>query len=348
MKASGDDESVLARAQQLDELDGILPFARRNRLAALLTDEDVDVLVRLSGGGRSDNSIRALATDLAHLEAWSIATTGTTLPWPAPEALVLRFIQDHLGHLSDKDAALAQGTVAPTLTRSDPFARAEPRVAYAPSTVKRRIASWSVLTFERGLQGNFFANATIRSAMRTFRAALGTPQKTKSRNPVDGDVLEILLSTCSGDTALDIRDRALLLTAFASGGRRRAELAGMQIDEMSAKAERRTSQKDDALPALPQLVLRAGAESSTKAAVKTIVMTGPPVAALNDWLSIAGITSGPIFRRVDQWGNIGRRALSPQAVNLILKTRCKKAGLDPNGFSADGLRTGARTGGEKP
>ncbi|MGZ2488340.1 integrase [Rhizobium pisi] len=42
-------------------------------------------------------------------------------------------------------------------------------------------------------------------------------------------------------------------------------------------------------------------------------------------------------------GNVDRRALTPQSVNLILKSRCALAGLDPEGFSAHGLRSGYLT-----
>jgi integrase len=44
-----------------------------------------------------------------------------------------------------------------------------------------------------------------------------------------------------------------------------------------------------------------------------------------------------------QWGNIGRRAITPQTVNLVVKMRAKQAGLDPAMFSAHGLRSGYLT-----
>jgi integrase len=64
---------------------------------------------------------------------------------------------------------------------------------------------------------------------------------------------------------------------------------------------------------------------------------------LKRWIEESRIESGPLFRRIDQWGNIDRRALTPQSVNLILKTRCSQAGLDPEMFSAHGLRSGYLT-----
>jgi integrase len=52
--------------------------------------------------------------------------------------------------------------------------------------------------------------------------------------------------------------------------------------------------------------------------------------------------------RVDfQGGPRGRlhraNSLTPQSVNLILKKRCRMAGLDPADFSAHGLRSGFMT-----
>jgi len=56
---------------------------RRDRLAQLLTDDDVETLKHLAREGRGENSLRALASDLAYLEAWALAATATPLPWPA-------------------------------------------------------------------------------------------------------------------------------------------------------------------------------------------------------------------------------------------------------------------------
>ncbi len=65
--------------------------------------------------------------------------------------------------------------------------------------------------------------------------------------------------------------------------------------------------------------------------------------ALRAWLTASGITAGPLFRAIDQWGNVGRKALTPQAVNLIVKKRAALAGLDPDSVSAHGLRSGYLT-----
>ncbi|EHS53243.1 integrase-like protein, partial [Rhizobium sp. PDO1-076] len=89
-------QAVLKRAEELDALDAILPFDRRDQLAELLTDEDVATLKHLAQEGMGDNTMRALASDLAYLEAWCSVATGALLPWPAPESMLLKFVAHHL------------------------------------------------------------------------------------------------------------------------------------------------------------------------------------------------------------------------------------------------------------
>ena len=72
------------RALELDTLAAILPMDRRDRLAELLTDEDVATLTHLAREGMGANTLRALASDLAYLETWAWAVLSGPLPWPCP------------------------------------------------------------------------------------------------------------------------------------------------------------------------------------------------------------------------------------------------------------------------
>ena len=84
------------RARELDTIAAVLPIGRRDELAELLTDQDVETLRHLVNAGMGENTLRALTSDLAYLLAWSLAATGAPLPWPAPEALLLKFVAHHL------------------------------------------------------------------------------------------------------------------------------------------------------------------------------------------------------------------------------------------------------------
>src|SRR6218665_1676503 len=88
--------AVDRRAQELDTVAAVLPMERRDELAELLTDQDIETLRHLVNEGMGENTLRALTSDLTYLQAWSLAATGAALPWPAPEALLLKFVAHHL------------------------------------------------------------------------------------------------------------------------------------------------------------------------------------------------------------------------------------------------------------
>src|SRR5215217_7692172 len=88
--------SQIRRAKQLDSLASILPMAAADRYAEILTDADVATLKHLADTGMGANTLRALASDLAYLEAWCQAAIGRPLPWPADPELVLKFIAHHM------------------------------------------------------------------------------------------------------------------------------------------------------------------------------------------------------------------------------------------------------------
>ncbi|AJD46363.1 hypothetical protein RGR602_PC02344 (plasmid) [Rhizobium gallicum bv. gallicum R602sp] len=63
-------------------------------MAGLLTDDDAATLKHLANEGMGENTLRALASDLAYHEARCQFATGS--PWPAPQSLLLKFVvADH-------------------------------------------------------------------------------------------------------------------------------------------------------------------------------------------------------------------------------------------------------------
>ncbi|MER9202929.1 site-specific integrase [Mesorhizobium sp. M0933] len=343
--ASSTATSVANRAEALDALDSVLPFDRRDFLAGLLTDDDVATLRHLAKEGFGENSLRALASDLGYLEAWSLAATGQPLPWPAPEALLIKFVAHHLWDFSKREIDPAHGmpeAVMVALT-AEGLLRVK-NGPHAPSTVRRRLSSWSTLTKWRGLVGKFNAPG-LESAIKLAVRASVRPRGRKSKKAVTADILAALLKACAGDRLVDVRDRALLITAFASGGRRRSEISALRVEQLVEEepvpADPRNPESSERLPCL---AIKLGRTKTTQADTDaTVLLVGRPVVALKDWLERAGITEGAVFRGVDRWGNLEKRALTPQAVNLILKRRIAEAGLDPAAFSAHGLRSGYLT-----
>jgi len=180
----------------------------------------------------------------------------------------------------------------------------------------------------------------LRLAVR----ASGRPRQRKSKRAVTRDIFDRLAATCRSGRLADTRDLAILMVAFASGGRRRSEVARLRLEQLLDEPPVLANPAAPGSTPLPCLSLRLGRTKTASADDDGRVwLVGPPVAALKFWIERADIGKGPVFRAIDRWGAIEDRALTPQSVNLILKRRCAAAGLDPREFSAHGLRSGYLT-----
>jgi integrase len=331
------------RALQLDSLAAILPMDRRDRLAQLLTDDDVETLKHLAREGMGENSLRALASDLAYLEAWAQAATGAALPWPATEALALKFVAHHLWDPAKRETDPRHGMPGEVEDRLRVAGALRSDGPHAPNTVKRRLASWATLHRWKGIDGPL-ASPSVRAALRLAVRASPRPRRRKSKRAVTREVLDRLTATCATDRLADVRDLAILLLAFASGGRRRSEVARLRVDQLSNEAPTPLDPDDPRGPSASCRAIQLGRTKTGDASEEgRVFLVGPPVEALRAWLTRAAITKGPIFRAIDRWGALEGRALTPQSINLILKRRCALAGLRPEEFSAHGLRSGYLT-----
>jgi integrase len=139
--------------------------------------------------------------------------------------------------------------------------------------------------------------------------------------------LQALLATCD-DSLRGVRDRALLLFAWASGGRRRSEVVRATVENTARTA-------DGFLYSLAHSKTnQAGANRANDQ--KPIV--GMAAQALDAWLRASGITQGPLFRRVRR-GDVVGEPLAAAALRDIVQERCRLAGLEGD-FSAHSLRSG--------
>lgn len=331
------------RALDLDTLSAILPMDRRDRLAQLLTDDDVETLKHLAREGMGENSLRALASDLGYLEGWAHAATGEALPWPATEALALKFVAHHLWDPVKRETDPRHGMPAEVALQLRTAGLLRSGGPHAPNTVKRRLASWGTLHRWKGIEGPF-ASPGLRSAVRLAVRASPRSRRRKSKRAVTRDVLDRLIATCTSDRLCDSRDLAILLLAFASGGRRRSEIASLRIEQLTDEPAVLVDPRDPQSASLPCVAIHLGRTKTADAGDEgSVLLVGPPVDALREWLDRADIQQGPIFRAIDRWGGMEERALTPQSINLIVKRRCVLAGFNEQEFSAHGLRAGYLT-----
>jgi integrase len=327
----------------IDALAGFLPLATRDRLAETLSLAEIETLTHLAKTGTGPNSLRALSSDLAYLEAWARVATDAPLVWPATETTVLRFIAHHLWDEEEHERNAEHGMPEAVAEALRAEGRLKSTGPHAPATVRRRLALWSSLHRWRGLDGPF-GNPSIRNALRLAIRAADRPRARKSPAAITRDILDQLLATCGRGRAVDLRDRALLLLAFGSGGRRRSEIARLKVDDLEEREPVAVDPKAPNDEKLPVLAIRLRRTKTSSAdAGESVLVVGRPVEALRAWLAFSKIDAGPVFRRVDKWGNIGAAALDPQSVNAMIKSRCAIAGLDPGEFSAHGLRSGYLT-----
>ena len=69
-----------------------------------------------------------------------------------------------------------------------------------------------------------------------------------------------------------------------------------------------------------------------------------PVNAYLDWITLAGLRNGPVFRRVDRWGTVSDSPLHPDSIIPLLRQCFQAAGLaEPATYSSHSLRRGFAT-----
>jgi integrase len=135
---------------------------------------------------------------------------------------------------------------------------------------------------------------------------------------------------------MGVRDRALLTLGYA-GGFRRAELVALDRADLQFTPE----------VGLVVTVRRSKTDQEGRGLVKVISRGRQtatcPVTAVEDWLELAGITAGPVFRAVDRHGNVATSPLSDQTVARVVKRTLRAAGIPEAQYSGHSLRAGLVT-----
>ena len=292
-----------------------------------LAQQAADAVRELLAEAAAANTTRSYATALRYWAGWHAARYGLELTLPVHEAAVLQFVVDHV-HRRSADGELVwelPTDVDRALVAAGLKAKPGP---WTLATVRHRVA---VLSTAHRLKQ--VANPCEQPAVRTVlsraaRAAVKRGVRPRKKTAITLAELEDMLASCD-DSLEGVRDRALLCFGFASGGRRRSEIAAADLRDL-----RRIG---------PQGYIYRLEHSKTQQAGVTATSTpDKPVLdraalALHDWLEASGITEGAIFRRL--WKNRIGPALSPAAVGEIVQRRARLAGLEGD-FGGHSLRSG--------
>ena len=292
-----------------------------------LAQQAADAVRELLAEAAAANTTRSYASALRYWAGWHAARYGIELSLPVPEATVLQFVVDHAvrrsaeGDLAwELPTAIDQALVAAGLK-----AKLGP---WTLATVRHRVAVLSTAHRLKHLTNPCEQPAVRTVLSRAGRAAVKRGERPRKKTAITLLKLEAMLATCD-DSLEGIRDRALLCFCFASGGRRRSEVAAADLRDL-----RRIGPQE--------YIYRLEHSKTQQSGVTASSTPDKPILdraaqALEAWLAAAGISEGAMFRRL--WKQRIGPALSPAAVGEIVQRRAKLAGLEGD-FGGHSLRSG--------
>ena len=235
------------------------------------------------------------------------------------------------------------------------FLAAERRRGLAPNTIDLRRAAIRYLHRAAGCAvptGDICVAETVAGIRRDAARKGELPEKKAAATAsIIGQILAKI-----ADDPRGLRDKALILVGFA-GALRRSELAAIRVEHLE-QTER-------------GLRLTIAQTKGSQAAAVTIPLPYGdtelcPVRALARWREVAGITAGPVFRRIwlpkkaNEGGStcgqpagavppspprIGIDAISPFAIASMVQARAAAAGFAGPHFGGHSLKRGALTTG---
>lgn len=180
----------------------------------------------------------------------------------------------------------------------------------------------------------------VRKVLRNIRAQ--HPRPIKQATPLRVEELERCVAglqvQMTGDNPVArlraVRDQALILMGFWRAFRA-DELCRLRIEHIqlqggkqleifleSSKTDRDYRGTTVVLPALKRLC---------------------PVQAYEHWLSISELQEGPLFRPINQWGQLGAQGLKPDGVTFVLRGAFARGEVDGAFYSSHSLRRGFAT-----
>lgn len=293
------------------DLQEYIPVQIPRSTLELLCDKSTSRAFEIINEQTSENTLRAHAGDLIYWQAW-LSAVGFNFYESVKEKDIITFI---IQHAEGIDSAIDVKLVSQGYkSKLGPHKLA---------TIKRRVASLSVF-----LDSVKWENSSHTKEIKNLFYKL--TKKYGSSKPagkaITKDILDDMIDTCK-DKLIDLRDKALLLFAWGSGGRRRAEVSSAAIQNLTQTPE------GDFVYNIPQ------SKTDQEGKGYNVPIKGRVAKALNDWLCATGIREGAIFRSVKKGGQLGRE-LSDVDVYRIVKLRLKKAGYDETQFGAHSLRSG--------
>lgn len=305
-----------------------LPTLRRSPTLAPteLSDVTQRAVAELMREGQSENTLASYRSALRYWAAWFGLRYGAQIALPVPQAAVIQFIVDHAQRTTEAGLKHELPPAIDTALVAGHF-KGKPG-PLALSTLTHRLAVLSKAHQLRSLANPCQTPAVRELFAMTRRAYAKRGDRPQKKAALTRDPLQAVLATCD-ESLRGKRDRALLLFAWASGGRRRSEVAGAQIRFLTPAANGEFTY---------ELAHSKTNQSAADLPENHKPVTGDAAKALAEWLRASGVAEGAIFRRIRAGDHVAE-PLSAAAVRDIVRRRCALAGVHGD-FSAHSLRSG--------
>jgi integrase len=209
------------------------------------------------------------------------------------------------------------------------------------NSLKQRLAALAQWHIDQGFPDPTKA-PLVKKVLKGIREL--HPQQEKQAKPFQLDQLQILVHYIDQQIDLALqdsnsnsvnklrRDKALVLIGFWRGFRS-DELRRLMVENVEvipgegmtlylprSKSDRNNLGKRYQVPALAKLC---------------------PVDAYIDWVTSVSLQKGPVFRRIDRWGNVGDDALHANSFIPLLRNLFQQAGIaQADEYSSHSLRRG--------
>lgn len=269
---------------------------------------------------RSKNTKRAYIGDIKYFFAW-LSISHPEVMWPITEDIVLKFIFHHAA--GEMPIEIEEQLIAKGIKSK--------RGPHDIDTVRRRLVALSVL-HKINNQPNPCDTHQVKNLLTAMHKQYNSQKKAK---PIMKVTLENILAACNGDSLKDIRDKALILFGWASGGRRRSEISEAIYENLTETPEGNYIYK------------MQRSKTDQKGIGRDVPIKGAAAMSLRAWLQASQIRTGRLFRSIAKGGKKIGEKLTDVDVNRIIKNRCQKAGYAIDQYSAHSLRSGFMTEGGK-
>ena len=200
----------------------------------------------------------------------------------------------------------------------------------AVATLERRVIAIHKAHLEKNLKSPAKTDM-IKRVMQGIRRTIGTKQRQVQPLVKDDLLAALVMIDRQKMPVKAARDRALLLVGFASA-MRRSELVAVRIEHITV------------IPNGVEIFLPSSKTDQEREGRTVFIPYANgdrcPVRALEQWVDIAGIQSGFIFRAVTRHDRIARHGLSAQSVALVVKASVARVGGKSENVSGHSLRSG--------